>query len=29
MSQTGSPGHDGGFVDGHGIFGVVSYNCMA
>lgn len=29
MSQTGAPGHDGGLVDGHGVFGVVGYDGMA
>lgn len=29
MSQTGASGHDGGLVDRHGIFGVVSYDGVA
>lgn len=29
MSQTGASGHDGGLVDGHGVFGVVRYDGMA
>lgn len=29
MSQTGASGHDGGLVDGHGVFGVVGYDCVA
>lgn len=29
MSQTGASGHDGGLVDGHGVFGVVRHNGMA
>lgn len=29
MSQTGASGHDSSLVDGHGIFGVVCYNCVS
>lgn len=29
MSQTGASGHDGGLVDGHGVFGVVRHDGMA
>ena len=29
MSQTGASGHDGGLVDRHCIFGVVSYDGVA
>lgn len=29
MTQSGAPGHYGGFVDGHGIFGIVSDDGMA
>lgn len=28
MSQTGASGHDGGLVDWHGVFGVVSHDCV-
>lgn len=28
MSQTGASGHDGGLVDRHGVFGVVSDDCV-
>lgn len=29
MSQTGASGHDGGLVDGHGVFGVVGHDGVA
>lgn len=29
MSQTGASGHDGGLVDGHGVFGVVRHDGVA
>lgn len=29
MTKSRSTGHDGGFVDGHSIFGVVGHNSMA
>lgn len=29
MTQSRSAGHDGGFVDGHSVFGVVGHNGVA
>lgn len=29
VSQTGASGHDGGLIDWHCVFGVISHNCVA